>query len=193
MSALHDAYERYRSEFTENPRFRAGIWTVVLLALFYGVQLQSERLGAAYEDYASQADRLARIEATLRSGDWEEWLRAEQETNNRLAAKLWRADTAGLAQANLQAALGEITSDLELRNLRIRPGVSQAMREAPGVWRVQMQLSASYREGMELEVVYRVAAYPRKIVVDRLDISRGNDRIRLTLSAYFLGVAAESA
>lgn len=191
MSALTDTWERYRAELAENTRLRVGLWAVLALVLFYAVLLQSDRVDAAYEEYAVEADRLARIEATLTSGDWQEWLRTEQAANTELAAQLWRADTSGLAQANVQAALGEIMAGLRLRNPRIRPGVSQAVPDAPGIWRVQMQLSASYGRGRELEVLHRVAIYPRRLVVDRLDLNRSNDRIRLILSAYFLDVATE--
>ena len=193
MSALTDTFERYRAELAENTRLRLGLWAVLGLVLFYATLLQSDRVDAAYEEYAVEADRLARIDATLTSGDWQEWLRTEQAANTELAAQLWRADTSGLAQANVQAALGEIMAGLRLRNPRIRPGVSQAVPDAPGIWRVQMQLSASYRRGIELEVLHRVATYPRRLVVDRLDLNRSNDRIRLILSAYFLGVAPEDA
>ena len=193
MSALTDTFERYRAELAENTRLRLGLWAVLGLVLFYATLLQSDRVDAAYEEYAVEADRLARIDATLTSGDWQEWLRTEQAANTELAAQLWRADTSGLAQANVQAALGEIMAGLRLRNPRVRPGVSQAVPDAPGIWRVQMQLSASYRRGIELEVLHRVATYPRRLVVDRLDLNRSNDRIRLILSAYFLGVAPEDA
>ena len=193
MSALTDTFERYRAELAENTRLRVGLWAVLALVLFYAVLLQADRVDAAYEEYAVEADRLARIEATLTSGDWQEWLRTEQAANTELAAQLWRADTSGLAQANVQAALGEIMAGLRLRNPRIRPGVSQAVPDAPGIWRVQLQLSASYRRGIELEVLHRVATYPRRLVVDRLDLNRSNDRIRLILSAYFLDVTPEDA
>ena len=193
MSALTDTYERYRAELAENTRLRLGVWLVLLLVVFYLVLVQADRVEAAFDEYAIEAGRLARIEATLTSGDWQDWLVTERETSAALAAKLWRADTSGLAQANVQAALGEIMRGLNLRNARIRPGVSQAVPDAAGVWRVQMQLSASYRRGMELEVLHRVATHPRKLVVDRLDLNRNNDRLRLIVSAYFLGVAGEDA
>ena len=193
MSALADTFERYRAELAENTRLRLGLWAVLGLVLFYAVLLQADRVDAAYEEYAVEADRLTRIEATLTSGDWQERLRTEQAANAELAAQLWRAETSGLAQANVQAALGEIMAGLRLRNPRVRPGVSQPVPTAPGIWRVQMQLSASYRRGIELEVLHRVATYPRRLVVDRLDLNRSNDRIRLILSAYFLGVAPEDA
>lgn len=193
MSALTDTYERYRAELAENTRLRLGAWAILLIVVFYVVLVQSDRVDAAFDDYAIEAGRLARVEATLTSGDWQDLVVAERETNTALAAKLWRADTSGLAQATVQAALGEIMQGLNLRNARIRPGVSQAVPDAAGGWRVQMQFSAAYRRGMELEVLHRVATYPRKLVVDRLDLNRNNDRLRLIVSAYFLGVASEDS
>ena len=192
MSALTDTFERYRAELAENTRLRLGLWAVLGLVLFYAVLLQADRVDAAYEEYAVEADRLTRIEATLTSGDWQEWLRTEQAANTQLAAQLWRAESSGLAQANVQAALAEIMAGLRLRNPRVRPGVSQAVPAAPGIWRVQLQLSASYGRGRELELLHRVATYPRRLVVDRLDLNRSNDRIRLMVSAYFLDVTPEA-
>ena len=193
MIAWRDTLDRYGSELADNARLRVGLWAVLMLAILYGVMLQADRLDAAYDDYGTEADRFTRVEASLASGDWQDWLREEQDSNERLAARLWRADTPGLAQANLQATLNEITEGLELRDARVRPGVSQPAPGAPGVWRVQMQFTASYRRGAELQVLHRLATYPRKLVVDRLDLSRNNDRLRLILSAYFLGVGAEDA
>lgn len=193
MSALRDAVERYRAELAENARLRLGLWLVLALAVFYTVLLQSDRLDNAYRESALEADRLARIQATLTSADWQASLRAERETNARLAERFWRAQTPGLAQANVQAAVNEIAGGLELRDSRIRPGVSQAVPDTPGIWRVQMQFTASYRRGDELEVLHRLATYPRKLVVDRLDLSRNNERLRVILSAYFLDVVAEGA
>lgn len=191
MSALTDALRRYRTELGENTRLRLGVWGILAIVVLYMVLLQSDRLDAVRLDYAAEAGRLARVESTLTSDDWQQRLAAEQAANQAFAARLWRAESPGLAQANLQGALGEITEGLQLRNPRIRPGASQAVPDAPDIWRVQMQLSASYRRGRELELLHRLATYPKKIAVDRLDIGRTNDRIRLIVSAYFLGVSAE--
>ena len=193
MSAFGDTVQRYRTELAENTRLRLGLWSVLFLVVFYTALLQSDRLDDAYREHALEADRLARVQATLTSGDWQAWLTAEQEANAELAERFWRAQTPGLAQANVQAAVSEIADGLELRNLRIRPGVSQAVPDAPGIWRVQMQFTASYRRGVELEVLHRLATYPRKLAVDRLDLSRNNDRLRVLLSAYFLDVVTEGA
>ncbi|MDE0348308.1 MAG: hypothetical protein OXM56_01165 [Gammaproteobacteria bacterium] len=191
MSALTDTLSRCRAELGKNTRLRLGVWVILAIIGLQMVLLQSDRLEAIRQEHFVEAGRLARVEGTLASGDWQQWLGAEQAANESLSAKLWHAESPGLAQANLQAALGEITEGLDLRNTRIRPGASQALPDAPGIWRVQMQLNATYRRGQELELLHGVATYPRKIAADRLDLGRTNDRIRLIVSAYFLGVSAK--
>ena len=192
MSALTDTFERYCAELAENARLRLGLWAVLGLVLFYAVLLQADRVDAAYEEYAVEADRLARIEATLTSGDWQGWLRTEQVANTNSP----HSSGAPRPPARPGERAGGPRRDhgrLRLRNPRIRPGVSQPVPDAPGIWRVQLQLSASYGRGRELELLHRVATYPRRLVVDRLDLNRSNDRIRLIVSAYFLDVATEDA
>lgn len=193
MSALSDTVDRYRADLAENTRLRLGLWLALFLAVFYAVLLQSDRLDNAYREKTLEADRLVSVQNMLISGDWQAWLSSEQEANAGLSERFWRAQTPGLAQANVQAAINEIMDGLELRNARVRPGVSQAVPDAPGIWRVQMQFNAAYRRGDELEVLHRLATYPRKLVVDRLDLSRNNDRLRVILSAYFLDVVSEGA
>ena len=83
---------------------------------------------------------------------------------------------------------------LELRNARIRSGVSQPVPDLPGIWRVQSRLDAAYPPGVELQALHAMATYPKKLVVDRLDLRRrkGQDsRLALILSAYFVGVEEE--
>ena len=67
------------------------------------------------------------------------------------------------------------------------------MPDLPGIWRVQTRLDAGYRRGVEPRVLHALATYPKKLVVDRLDLHqrRRSSRLMLILSAYFVGVEAE--
>ena len=155
------------------------------------VLVQSDRVTVAYGDYAGELERLTKAEAMLTQGDWSKLLESERVTGAMLDAEFWEAETQGLAQAGLQAAMGEVIEGLNLRNVRIRSGVSQPVEGLPGVWQIQAQLDGQYRPGVELQVLYAIATYSRKLVVDRLDLSRRNSRISLICSAYFVGIEAE--
>ena len=163
----------------------------VAIVLGYCILVQSERLAAVDRDYAAETARLAKAEALLRRRDWPELLAAERATHREVKSMFWPAETEGLAQARLQAALSDIMAPLALRNPRIRSGVSQPVPHLPGVWRVQTRLDAAYFPGSELKALHALATYPEKLIVERLDLSRHerhDSRLMLILSAYFMGI-----
>lgn len=192
MNGLKAAWQRVRSELAANLRLRLGAWAVAFIVLFYTVLVQGDRVAAAYDEYADGADRFARAERLRGQGEWSELLAAEQERNEQLSALFWEAETQGLAEASLQAALQELLRPLEFRNMRIQSGVSQPVLDVPGLWQIQAQVNAGYRQGAELQLLHKIATHPRKLVVNRLDLVPQNRRLLLIVSAYFTGIPAAS-
>ena len=196
MSALHQALRPLAAELAGNARLRWGVWLILGIVLLYCVLVQSDRVAAVHDEYAAEADRLAKAEILLQRQDWPELLEAERKTHRALKAVFWEAKTDGLAQAKLQGALTGAVEGLALRKPRIRSGVSQPVPDLPGIWRVQTRLDASYRPGVELQVLHALATHPKKLIVDRLELrqrSRQDSYLTLILSAYFVGVEAEQA
>ena len=194
MSGLNDIFASFAAELAGNARLRWGVWLVLGILLFYCILVQSDRVAAVHDEYAAETGQLTKAEALLRRRDWPDLLEAERQTHRALTATFWQAETEGLAQAKLQAALTGMVEGLDLRNLRIRSGVSQPVPDLPGIWRVQTRLDAAYRPGVELQALHAMATYPKKLVVDRLDLSRRgrqDSRLTLILSAYFVGVEAQ--
>ena len=196
MSALHRALRPLAAELAGNARLRWGVWLILGIVLLYCVLVQSDRVAAVHDEYAAEADRLAKAEILLQRQDWPELLEAERKTHRALKAVFWEAKTDGLAQAKLQGALTGAVEGLALRKPRIRSGVSQPVPDLPGIWRVQTRLDASYRPGVELQVLHALATHPKKLIVDRLELRqrrRQDSYLTLILSAYFVGVEAEQA
>ena len=194
MSGLNDVFASFAAELAGNARLRWGVWLVLGILLFYCILVQSDRVAAVHDEYAAETGQLTKAEALLRRRDWPDLLEAERQTHRALTATFWQAETEGLAQAKLQAALTGMVEGLDLSNLRIRSGVSQPVPDLPGIWRVQTRLDAAYRPGVELQALHAMATYPKKLVVDRLDLSRRgrqDSRLTLILSAYFVGVEAQ--
>lgn len=188
MKTLETALARIRSEFTENSRARGGAWLILGLILVYGLLVQSDRLQGAYDAYAAETTRLARAEVFQGEEDWTRLLAAEREAHAALKDAFWQAETEGEAQARLQAVLTEMMKGLDLRRSRIRSGVSQEVPDVPGVWQVQTSFDCQYRPGAALQILYRLATHPKKLVVERLDVRRRNSRMTLIVSAYFIGI-----
>ena len=196
MSALGQALRPLAEEIAGNARLRWGIWLILGILLLYCILVQSDRLAAVHDEYAAEADRLAKAEAVLARRDWPELLEAERGIHRGLEEAFWHAETEGLAQAKLQAALTALTEGLDLRDRLVRSGVSQPVPDLPGIWRVQTRLDAAYRPGVELRMLQALATYPKKLIVDRLDLrhrTRQDFYMTLILSAYFVGVDAEGS
>lgn len=194
MNALNQLRAFIVAEFAGNARLRWGVWLILGIALLHCIVVQSDRVAAAHDEYARESGRLAKAGLLLERRDWPELLEAERKTYRDLTGTFWQAETEGVAQAKLQAALAEMVEDLDLRNLHVRSGVSQPVPDLPGILRVETRLDAGYRQGVELQMLHAVATYPNRLFVERLDLSRRerlDSYVALILSAYFVGVEAE--
>ncbi len=190
MNALKRLFQDFRTELGVNARLRGGVWVIAAVVLFYLALVQSDRVAVAYDGYAVEAGRLARAQGLLEREDWPQLLEAERAANQTLESAFWQAETQGLAQAQMQAALAGIAEALDLRDVRIQPGLIQPVPDVPEIWRVQAQFSAGHNSGTQLQVLHALATYPKKLVVDRIDMVRGRARLVVILSAYFVGLDA---
>ena len=178
-----------REEFSNNVRVRLGVWCVLAVVLLYWMLVRADDLAAARADYAAAIARLERAQDVSADEDWPALLEAERRTGAALAENFWQAEKAGVAQAVLLAALTELAGEVELRDPRVQPGVTQPVANAPDVWRVQARLTARHRIGAELRLIHALATHPKKLVVDRLEIGQNRARVNILVSAYFVGLA----
>ena len=190
---IRSALAPLREEFTTNIRVRLGVWCVLAMVFLYWILVRSDDLQAARAEYAGEIARLERAQDARADEDWPLLLEAEQRTGAELTTSLWQAETEGVAKARLLAALTELAGEIELRDHRVQPGVTQLVADAPDIWRVQARLTARHRMGAELRLLHALATYPKKLVVDRLDISQTRSRVNILVSAYFVGLTPESA
>lgn len=190
MSAWRKWLARAREELAEKPRLRLGAWAVVAVVLVNFLLLQADRLRAGQEAQAEVAGRLDVMTGALRRDDWSDLLAAARANAEQLEQRLWRADSAGHAQAQLQQALTSLAAAQGFHSPRVQPGASQSVAAAPGVFRVQAQLTGRYDGAAALELLLAIAESERKLVVDRLAMHRSGRGFTLLVSAYFTGFAA---
>lgn len=177
------------AELTAKPRLRAGAWTIAALLLLYMLLAQAERLAAAHDSHAREAARAQALAGAVSRDDWPALLAEARADAEALERRLWRADSAGHAQAQLQQSLTTLAARLDLREPRIQPGVSQPVPDLPDVTRVQVQFVGRYRDVGFLELLLAIAESEKKMVVDRVTVRRAGSRASVLLSAYFLGIA----
>ena len=195
MTSINDQLNQARTELQQNVRLRVGLWLILLIGLSYLSLVQSDRMALVQLDYEGQMEQLQKAQAlqigTAAGTGWSDQLSTQKTVAEELSGAFWEAETQGLAQASLQARLGEMIADLDINNSRIRSGVMQPVADMPGVWQIQAQLDGSYRLGAELQLLYAIARHPNKLVIDRLDLSRQNSRMLVLVSAYFVGIAPD--
>ena len=191
-SRVANALAPLREEFATNIRVRLGVWCVLAMVFLYWILVRSDDLEAAHAEYAGEIARLERAQEARADEDWPLLLEVEQRAGALLTANFWQAETEGVARARLQATLTELAGEVELRDPRVQPGVTQPVADAPDVWRVQARLTARHRIGAELRLLHAFATHPKKLVVDRLNISQTQSRVNILVSAYFVGLAPEA-
>ena len=190
VAVLDRALARLASELATNARLRLGAYLVLVLLVLYWLLVRSGDLALARADHAAAAERLDRAEALLEAADWQPRLAAARAADADLEARFWPAETAAQAQAQLRKALADVAASAGVREPRLQSGVGQPVPNAPGLWRAQVRLTGTYAGGSELRLLYALATFEEKIVVDRLDLTPGRTaRLFLLASAYFVGVA----
>lgn len=190
--AIERAAGQIRRDLAANARLRLGVWIIAALAFAFAALAQIERLAEARAEYAAQARQLAAVDAVLARRDWPELLAREREANSRLAERFWRADSEGLAQAQIQEALAGIAERIGLRNPRIRAGLGEPVPGLPGVCRVRAELSTEYPPGADLRLVHALATFEKKLLAEQLLLGRQMSRVSATVAAYFLAADGKS-
>ncbi|MBF2760393.1 MAG: hypothetical protein ISN28_09000 [Ectothiorhodospiraceae bacterium AqS1] len=193
MSLFGKTARHIHGELASRRRLRIGVWFILAIVAVQLLLVQSERLAAVETEYFSVADRGAKAAALLEHKDWPLRLAQEQSINEGFRETFWTNETEGLAQAQLQTALLDISREAGVHTPHIRSGVSQPVSDLPGVYRIQTRLDAKYRPGSEVRLLHALATFPGQIVVDRLTINARTMRIRMIVSAYTIVSAAEDA
>ena len=180
-------------EIKENHRLRLGVWGIFFTALLYACLVMSDLVTEQQSEFAQNSEQLVRLEALKSNNPWSERLKGETALAKRLKARLWQADTTGLAQAQLQAEIQKLTKTSGLRNVRLKLGAVQEIAEAPGVWRVQLELNAKFDAESVEQLLIDLESLKHAVAIEHFFISadRGN-RINLLLSAFFADIKGQA-
>ena len=184
------------AEFARNARLRWGIRLILGILIGYVILLQSERLATVRHDHNAEIERLRKAEILLDQRDGLDLLAAERENHRKIKSMFWQAETEGLAQAKLQAALAQLFGNFGLNNIHFRSGSGQPVPDLPGIWRIQIRMDTNYRPGLELRILHALATHPKKLIVDRLDLKHHNQNeayLVLIVSSHFVGVSTQES
>jgi len=175
-----------KDQFAEQPRLRVGAWLVLGILALYGLLLLGDYREAREPEVQRLADRHARLERVIESGDWSERASQAQESREAMTARLWPADSRGVARAEFESWLRDQAEDAELENVSLDVRQLVPVEENPGLYRLSARLEANH-DPIPLNVLLvRLALHDYRVGVESLSTrSRRPARTQMDLVTLF--------
>lgn len=181
--SLADAARQWR----QNRRLRLAVLIGLLVLGFQVVFALADRRDAVADAYQRDLQLLTRLDSASREAEWPE--RAEQVRTALAAvqAGVPRAQSAGLAQAELQAWLTEQASQSGLTQPRVRTETTLDVPGRPELWQVVARMDAEASAGTLATFLQAMSASLPWVQVERLEVREAREGVHVTLivRAYY--------
>lgn len=189
---MNAALEHVKSQWRGTPLIRFGGLLIALIVAFMLLDTLEALHHAQRQDYQTALKKERQIATIAQQDYWNQ--RAEQARAARveLEGRLWRAETPGLARADLQSWLRQRLHNLKLDALQVRVEKPEQMPELESVWKVRGQLKGSVTTPQWVQLLQQLELNPQLLRIRDLRIRRRGPQLRLELifTAYYL-VAAQ--
>ena len=181
------------TELRRNTRLRVGVWAIVAIILTYTVMVVNDYHKQLQADYDKALAHLNQLQSIAKQTQWAERASKAQELRTQLAARLWQADTKGLAQAIFQTWLQEeiFFARIEKPQLHVEEAVDVA--KYPQFWQVTAKLKGAFVPKRLISLLSAIAKHPQLVVTERLNIRhhRKKPTFIFIVSAYFQAPGAK--
>lgn len=181
------------SEFTANPRLRAGIWLCVAILWIYGILNLQEASVAKAKEHETLAKRSARIQAMADQKAWHGRLAEARAIEKSLASRLWKEQTQGLAQAAFQDWLVQALQQTAIAKPQLAVVAQEGPKPQGGdksheeIWKVSARVAFDFNPKTFTQFVDKLAGHEKWIVLEALNIrSSPSPRAEMTIVAYFV-------
>ena len=182
----HPAIEQLSSEFRKNHRLRIGIWLIIGIVMFYGGQKLNIYFQQIKKAHFSAVEQLNQLNEIAQQSEWTERAAQAKALVDQLTARLWKADTKGLAQATFQQWLNTKVSTFQFQVRLLQVESAFDVKDIPNVWRVDAKLYATFTPRNLNLFLSAIASNPQLIVTESLEIRAGNNpNFTIIVGAYF--------
>ena len=198
------------NDLRTNPRLRLWLALVVGVLGLYGILLLREELQSAQQQQRSTALAISRLQAELTQTEWPERLPPAKTLAVQMEARLWQANTAGLAQAALQDWLNATLAQAKA----IKPQVSVTVVDElvdtaggpvaavvtspvaaaadglpttpPDLWKIKAKVGFGFSAPTLLDFLSRIENHDQQLIVSALTVRKEPiPQVELELTAYF--------
>ncbi|MDM8560489.1 hypothetical protein [Candidatus Parabeggiatoa sp. HSG14] len=173
------------SELRKNTRLRIGIWLIMAILIGYAATFLNNHKVQLENNYKNALTRLSQLQNIADQTQWAKRSIQVQELHTQLKARLWEANTKGLAQAIFQSWFQEEIYFAQIS----KPALNvEAALEVPksSLWQVSARLNGAFIPKRLHQLLLEIAKSPRIIVIERLEIRKSpTPRFTLIIKAYF--------
>ena len=178
-----------------NPRLRWMLWGILYIFLIYfALSLGEWRTGQQQE--ISQLQRTAiKLEHLESQTEWPERWADEQQISEQLKAKLWKAATPALAEADLQNYLRSLMTRVDARDTRLRLAPTETLTMGDEtLFKVSADVSGIVGSARINDLMLAMANHPQVLLIERFNYGpqRGGQLGMLVIGYFSASVAPAS-
>jgi hypothetical protein len=179
MTAWLDAAKRlplagsvagFWGELRTSRRAVFGLLLIAALVAGYGLLALHDATLASGIAYRRELTNLGRMKAIATERDWPARAEASGEARAAFEARLWPAESEGVARADLQAWIGTVGREIGLQNLDIRIELAKPKELPDDLRQITATITGRPDETALTRLLERIDRAPRLIVVDRLNV-----------------------
>lgn len=187
MSAILPASTRkIREEWSSNPRLRWGAVIALAIGFLYLCLVLVDWRRDLHDQYQQRTLQLYKMTALAGQEQWLLRAQAAQSVEKALQAEVPDAATIGLAQAEVQTFVRQLTNAFGRRlGSDARPPAE--VTGQPGLWRIPVTLRGLVGQPQMLEILRRVEDSDRLMVIEEFSFTfvKGVPNMSMTLVAYY--------
>lgn len=166
---------------------RARMLLVVLgfVVAASGMMLLDSRDGEIRREVADKRARLARINQVGNTELWQQRRAETQLAREQAEARLWEAETDGLAQANFQSWLLDQAKQAGIAVGEIRSSIDASLNNPLKLRKVTAQMGGRFETPGFVKLLQTIAGQEHLVIIERLDIQVApTPRFEMVLGAY---------
>ncbi len=179
-------YQNILKELRSNVRLRLGVGLIVTILVGYSAILLDEYRQKLRTEHQALVKRLAQLEGVTQQTQWTQRASETRALLVELEDKLWRANSKGLAQANLQAWLDSQMKAAAITETRLTMESTVDSTKYANVWQVTAQINGNFTAASLDTLLLAFAKNPQWVIVDRLEVYRTKPaKFLVVVTAFF--------
>jgi hypothetical protein len=172
-------------ELKSNRRAVTGLLLIAVLLAGYGVVALHDAASAAGTLYRHELANLARIIAVGGEHDWPARAQASGMARSQLEARLWIAESDGVARADIQDWISGVGRDVGLEALSVKIELAKSEDLPADLRRITATIAGRPDEAGLIALLDRIDRSSRLLVVDRLNVKQAPDpMLEMVLVGY---------